>query len=107
MKNEEEIKDALNECTEIIEGDTPLELEDWAHWEGQRKSLKWVLGINEESVKKNTNLMKILEGATDETIKKAQNRLKEECGYGLTPKESAVKDDNLHQEQFELYGCTS
>ena len=75
MKTKQEIKDALDKCIKTIDNKS-LELEDWAHLEGQKKVLTWML-------EEDAHLMKITAGANDRTIKAAQERLSNECGFGL------------------------
>ena len=81
MKTKKEIRDYLHECEEYIGGNTPMELEDWAHWEGQKYALKWML--DESAMDKRIN--SILEGAHDNTIKDAQKRLSDKTGFGIPP----------------------
>jgi hypothetical protein len=109
VKSEKEILDYLYECEEYINGNTPLELEDWAHWEGQKKAILWIMDMDDNITKVNNKVDQILEGANDETIKRAQERLSKETGFGQksSTKEPPVEDDYLYQEQQGLYGCTS
>ena len=109
MKSEKEILDYLYECDEYINGNVPLELEDWAHWEGQKKAILWIMDMDKAMQVKDNKLDKMLEGANNETIKKAQERLTKETGFGLKScnEKPSVQDDYLHQEQQGLYGCTS
>ena len=107
MKTEKEILDYLYECEEYIHGTTPLELEDWAHWEGQKKAILWIMDMDKAMQIKDNRIDRMLNGANDETIKKAQERLTKKTGFGLRScnEESSVEDDNLHQEQQGIYGC--
>ena len=81
MKSKEEITKRLDEVEAHL-GANPLSLEDWAHWEGQKHSLLFALDIKEHDMR---NVNKILEGANDETIKNAQQKLSDQTGFGIPP----------------------
>lgn len=107
MKSKKEILDYLYECDHYIHGNTPLELEDWAHWEGQKKAILWIMDMDESMQPESNKLKRILEGANDETIKNAQKRLTQETGFGTnsSTKKPPVENDNIYQEQQGIYGC--
>ena len=81
MRNKEEIMQRLDEVETFLHSN-PLSLEDWAHWEGQKQSLMFALNIEEYESR---DIRKILEGANDKTIKKAQEKLSHATGFGMPP----------------------
>lgn len=81
MRTKEEIMKRLDDVEQHINAN-PLSLEDWAHFEGQKQSLMFALNIKEYESR---DIRKILEGANDKTIKKAQEKLSNATGFGIPP----------------------
>jgi len=84
MKTKLEIECALAEEMQYKDKE-PIEWDDWAHNVGWIEALEWVLNDSKEY---------LCEGANNETIKKAQNRLYDELGFGKKPGES----NSIHED---------
>ena len=81
MRTKEEIMKKLDDVEGHLNAN-PLSLEDWAHWEGQKQSLMFALNIEKYERR---DIRKMLEGANDKTIKKAQEKLSNATGFGIPP----------------------
>jgi|TARA_Y100000310_G_scaffold345062_1_gene461521 hypothetical protein len=88
MKSKADIERTLTETEEIQSDDKEaLELEDWCYNQGWIEALEWVL--------RDERMNKLLKGANNETIKKAQKRLAKDCGFGQRDDDSDIKIDSI------------
>ena len=95
MRSKEEIEATLMEELERAEPDNgiSMELEEWGYSHGWIEALRWVL--NDCSIEIDNNKKNLTEGANDETIKQALNRLSKEWGFGRKDNASNSSNDSI------------
>ena len=93
MRSKEEIEATLAECIEV-DDDIPMELDVFAYNEGWLRALEWILG-EEMGTNGSKDISHLLEGANNDTIARANQRLAEEFGFGR-------KDDVIDSENDSI-----
>jgi hypothetical protein len=92
MRSKEEIKEVLNQERVALEDiDNSMTEMEWAHNAGWIEALEWVLK-KEQMGGDSKDINHILEGANNDTIKRAIKRLSKECGFGR--KDHVVNSQN-------------
>ena len=106
MRSKEEIEATLAECIEVDE-DIPMELDVFAYNAGWTKALEWILG-EEMGTNGGKDISHLLEGANNDTIKRAAERLSKEYGFGR--KDNVIDSENDSIRDGWLYApqeCTT
>ena len=82
MKSKKEIQLVLAEEMQCKDDpNKPMDEMEWAHNAGWIEALEWVLK-KEQMGGDSKDINHILEGANNDTIKRAIKRLSKECGFG-------------------------
>jgi len=87
MKNKEEIIINIKEQWELRKRLEPIGDRERSFTAGWIEALRWVL--------RDERMNKLLKGANNETIKKAQKRLAEDCGFGQRDDDIDIKVDSI------------
>jgi hypothetical protein len=100
MKSKLEIERALAEEYQYLDDHNhPMDEMQWAHNAGWIKALEFVLDYKKEEPK---DITRILEGANNDTIKRAIKRLSKNYGFGR--KDNDVNSENDSIRDGLLYG---
>ena len=106
MKSEEDIVTALAEEYHHRDGTKPMDEMAWANNAGWIEALEFVL--NETIIEKTRDITHLLEGANNDTIKRATERLSKEYGFGR--KDDVIDSENDSIRDGWLYApqeCTT
>ena len=90
MRDKEQIKNVLLSQYDARDGTMPMDEMQWANNAGWIEALEFVL--NEEVVEEQRDITHLLEGANNDTIKRAAERLSKEYGFGR--KDDAIDSEN-------------
>ena len=102
MRSKEEIEAVLAEELRYKDDPNyPMELHDYAHNAGWIEALEWVLE-REQMGEDPKDITHLLEGANNDTIKRAHKRLAEELGFGRKDNDVDSEDDSIRDGL--LYG---
>ena len=114
MKSEMEIMTVLSTEYNHRDGPAPMDEMDWAHNAGWIEALEFVLKDGtpckayKDAVEAKKDISHLLEGANDDTIKRAAKRLSENYGFGR--KDDAIDSENDSVRDGWLYApkeCTA
>jgi hypothetical protein len=102
MKNELEIECALAEEIEHLDDPNfPMDELNWANNQGWIEALEWVLERKQMGGDPK-DITHLLEGANNDTIKRAHKRLAKELGFGRKDNDVDSEDDSIRDGL--LYG---
>ena len=92
MKNREQIEAVLDEEYHHRDGTKPMDEMDWANNQGWIEALEFVLDIQIEKPK---DIIYLLKGANNDTIKRALERLSKKYGFGRKNDVIDSENDNI------------